>query len=51
MRRHAAPCIQVKAAGGIRTLDDFMAYYEAGVTRQGTRAAAEIVDEAVRRGW
>ena len=35
----------------IRTLDDFMAYYEAGVTRQGTRAAAEIVDEAVRRGW
>lgn len=51
MRKHSDPRIQVKAAGGIRTLDDFMSYYEAGVTRQGTRAAAEIVDEAVRRGW
>lgn len=51
MRAHADPHIQVKAAGGIRTLEDFMAYYDAGVTRQGTRAAAEIVDEAVRRGW
>lgn len=51
MRVHTDPKIQVKAAGGIRTLEDFMAYYEAGVTRQGTRAAAEIVDEAVRRGW
>ena len=51
MRAHTDPKIQVKAAGGIRTLEDFMAYYEAGVTRQGTRAAAEIVDEAVRRGW
>lgn len=51
MRQYAAPRIQVKAAGGIRTLEDFMAYYDAGVTRQGTRAAAEIVDEAVRRGW
>ncbi|MEA5050463.1 MAG: deoxyribose-phosphate aldolase [Oscillospiraceae bacterium] len=51
MRKYAKPEIQVKAAGGIRTLDDFMAYYDAGVTRQGTRAAAEIVDEAVKRGW
>ena len=51
MRAHTDPKIQVKAAGGIRTLEDFMAYYEAGVTRQGTRAAAEIVAEAVRRGW
>ncbi len=51
MRKHCNPNIQVKAAGGIRTLEDFMAYYEAGVTRQGTRAATEIVDEAVRRGW
>lgn len=51
MREHADPKIQVKAAGGIRTLEDFMAYYEAGATRQGTRAATEIVDEAVKRGW
>jgi len=51
MRKYADPSIEVKAAGGIRTLDDFMAYYEAGVTRQGTRAAAEIVDEAIARGW
>lgn len=51
MRKYADPSIQVKAAGGIRTLEDFMAYYDAGVTRQGTRAATEIVDEAVKRGW
>ncbi len=51
MRQYAKPEIQVKAAGGIRTLDDFVAYYDAGVTRQGTRAAAEIVDEAAKRGW
>ena len=51
MRKYANPEIQVKAAGGIRTLEDFMAYYDAGVTRQGTRAATAIVDEAVRRGW
>ncbi|MBQ3274228.1 MAG: deoxyribose-phosphate aldolase [Christensenellaceae bacterium] len=51
MRKYADPSIEVKAAGGIRTLDDFMAYYEAGATRQGTRAAAEIVDEAISRGW
>lgn len=51
MRQYANPGIQVKAAGGIRTLDDFMMYFDAGVTRQGTRAAAEIVDEAVKRGW
>lgn len=51
MRKHANPEVQVKAAGGIRTLEDFMAYYEAGCTRQGTRAATEIVDEAIKRGW
>lgn len=51
MRKYADSRIQVKAAGGIRTLEDFMAYYEAGATRQGTRAATEIVDEAVKRGW
>ena len=51
MRQHAGKQVQIKAAGGIRTLEDFMAYYEAGVTRQGTRAAAEIVDEAIKRGW
>lgn len=51
MREHCDPAVQVKAAGGIRALEDFVAYYEAGVTRQGTRAATEILDEAVKRGW
>lgn len=51
MRKYADKNIQVKAAGGIRTLDDFMMYYDAGVTRQGTRAAAAIVDEAIKLGW
>jgi deoxyribose-phosphate aldolase len=51
MRKYADKKIQVKAVGGIRTLEDFMKYYDACVTRQGTRAAAAIVDEAAKLGW
>lgn len=51
MRKHCAPNVQIKAAGGIRTLEDFMAYYEAGVTRQGTSTAVAIVNDAIARGW
>jgi deoxyribose-phosphate aldolase len=50
MRKLAKPEIQAKAAGGIRTLDDFMAFYGAGCTRIGTSSATAIVDEAAKRG-
>ena len=37
--------VKVKAAGGIRTLDDALAYVEAGVSRIGTSAGVKIIKE------
>ncbi len=51
MREYADERVQVKAAGGIRTLEDVMKLYEAGATRIGTRGAAAIIDEASALGW
>jgi deoxyribose-phosphate aldolase len=34
MRKHTAPHIQIKAAGGVRTLDDLLAMREIGVVSQ-----------------
>jgi deoxyribose-phosphate aldolase len=49
MRRSCSPAVQVKPAGGIRTLDEVLAYRKAGASMIGTRATAAILDEAVRR--
>ena len=49
MRQHAAPHVQVKAAGGVRTLDDLLRVRSLGVTRVGATATAAILDEAKRR--
>lgn len=46
MRKHTAPSIQVKAAGGIRTLDEMLAAIETGISRVGATATAAILDEA-----
>jgi len=46
MRKHAAPSVQVKAAGGVRTLDNLLAVKALGVTRVGATATAAILDEA-----
>jgi deoxyribose-phosphate aldolase len=43
MRRHAAPEVQVKAAGGVRTLDDTLKVRELGVTRIGATATESIL--------
>jgi deoxyribose-phosphate aldolase len=45
MRKHLPEEIGVKAAGGIRTVDEVLALLEAGVTRIGTGSTAEILDE------
>lgn len=37
--------IKVKAAGGVRTLDDALAMIEAGAERIGTSAGVPIVEE------
>jgi deoxyribose-phosphate aldolase len=49
MIKHVKPGIQVKAAGGVRTLDELMAMKELGVTRIGATATAVIVEEAKKR--
>jgi len=43
MRKHAAPEVQVKAAGGVRTLEDALKVRELGVTRIGATATEAII--------
>ena len=50
MRSHSSPAVQVKAAGGVRTLDDVLRYRSLGVTRIGATATEAILTEAKRRG-
>jgi deoxyribose-phosphate aldolase len=50
MRQHSKPEVQVKAAGGVRTLDDLLHVMSLGVTRIGATATVAIMEEAVRRG-
>ena len=49
MRKYCAPEIHIKAAGGIRNLEQVLKMRELGVTRIGATATAEIVEEAKRR--
>lgn len=50
MRGAVGPDIGVKAAGGIRGLDDALAMLEAGADRLGTSAGLEILAQAAERG-
>ena len=47
MRQVVGPAMGVKAAGGIRTLEDFHKMVGAGATRIGTSSGAKIVGESV----
>ena len=49
MRKHSPNSIQIKASGGIRTLDTLLSVREIGVTRVGTSSTQTILDEARRR--
>jgi deoxyribose-phosphate aldolase len=49
MRKSCGPSVAVKAAGGIRTLDDTLRYRAAGAKMLGTRSTKEILEEAVER--
>ena len=49
MRKHSAPQIKVKAAGGVRTLDDLLKVKETGVSRVGATATVAILEEAKKR--
>ena len=49
MREHCPPRVQIKAAGGVRSLDDLLRVRALGVTRVGATATAAMLDEARRR--
>lgn len=50
MRAHSPAAVQIKAAGGVRTLDDLLRVRALGVTRIGATATESILGEARRRG-
>ena len=51
MRRESAKSVQIKAAGGIRSLDDVLRVRALGVTRVGATATETILNEAQERGY
>jgi deoxyribose-phosphate aldolase len=50
MRQHCPPTVQIKAAGGVRSLDDLLLVRSIGVTRIGATATQAIIEEAQKRG-
>ena len=49
MRKHAAPHVQVKAAGGVRDLDTLLEVQKLGVSRCGASRTKEMLDDLRRR--
>src|SRR3954468_11186637 len=50
MRQHCPPSVRIKAAGGVRTLDDLLLVRSLGVARIGATATQAILEEAKKRG-
>jgi deoxyribose-phosphate aldolase len=51
MREHSDPQVQIKAAGGVRTLDDLLRVRALGVSRIGATATETILEDAKKRGY
>ncbi len=49
MRRHSPANVQVKAAGGLRTLDALLEARAAGATRVGATRTVDMLEECRRR--
>jgi deoxyribose-phosphate aldolase len=49
MRKYSGPKVQVKCAGGVRTLDDLLKMKAAGATRSGATATEVILTDALNR--
>jgi deoxyribose-phosphate aldolase len=49
MRKYSGPNVQVKCAGGVRSLDDLLKMKEAGATRSGATATETILTDALKR--
>ncbi|MCR5267009.1 MAG: deoxyribose-phosphate aldolase [Lachnospiraceae bacterium] len=46
-KKHIGSSVKIKAAGGIRTIEDLNAYLEAGCERIGTSAAVALLKDSV----
>jgi deoxyribose-phosphate aldolase len=51
MRQYCDPATKIKAAGGIRTLDDLLKFQALGCARIGATATEAILAEAKKRGY
>lgn len=49
MKKSVGPEVKVKAAGGVRTLDQLIAVQQTGCSRSGATATAAILEEAMKR--
>ncbi len=49
MREHAPPEVQVKAAGGVHSLDSLLEVREVGVSRVGASRTVKLLEECRRR--
>jgi deoxyribose-phosphate aldolase len=49
MRENCGPNVQIKCAGGVRTLGDLLKMREAGASRSGATATEVMLEEAARR--
>lgn len=49
MKKSVGPNVKVKAAGGVRTLDQLIAVQAVGCTRSGATATVAILEEAIKR--
>jgi deoxyribose-phosphate aldolase len=49
MKKSVGPNVKVKAAGGVRTLDQLIAVQAAGCTRSGATATSVMMEEALKR--
>jgi deoxyribose-phosphate aldolase len=49
MKKSVGPKVKVKAAGGVRTLDQLLAIQAVGCSRCGATATAVIMEDAIKR--
>lgn len=49
MKKHIGPKVKVKAAGGVRSLDQLISVKEAGSKRCGASSTEHIMEEAIKR--
>ncbi|MDD2305985.1 MAG: deoxyribose-phosphate aldolase [Prolixibacteraceae bacterium] len=49
MKKSVGPKVKVKAAGGVRTLDQLLAVQAAGCSRCGATATITIIEDAIKR--